>query len=80
LTGTVNRLLVPAAALSPRPGLATGLYKNTRRVGGIVFGPIIALGALTVLGEGRISVACAALTLLARLVLGAAARSTPVLA
>lgn len=61
--------------LIPRPGLATGLYMNTRRVGAIVSGPIIALGALTVLGERGIFVACAALTLLALLVVGAAARS-----
>lgn len=61
--------------LIPRPGLATGLYMNTRRVGAIVSGPIIAFGALTVLGERGIFVACAALTLLALLVVGAAARS-----
>jgi len=61
--------------LIPRPGLATGLYMNTRRVGAIVSGPIIAIGALTVLGERGIFVACAALTLLALVVVGAAARS-----
>ena len=37
--------------LIPRPGLATGLYMNTRRVSAIVSGPIIAFGGLTVLGE-----------------------------
>ena len=61
--------------LIPRPGLATGLYMNTRRVGAIVSGPIIAIGALTVLGERGIFVACAALTLVALGVVGAAARS-----
>jgi len=61
--------------LIPRPGLATGLYMNTRRVGAIVSGPIIAIGALTVLGERGIFVACAALTIVALGVVGAAARS-----
>jgi len=53
---------------------------NTRRVGAIVSGPIIAVGALTVLGERGIFVACAALILLALLVVGAAARSKRVTA
>ena len=66
--------------LIPRPGLATGLYMNTRRVGAIVSGPIVAVGALTVLGERGIFVACAALILLALLVVGAAARSKRVTA
>jgi MFS transporter, SET family, sugar efflux transporter len=35
----------------PRPGLSTGLYMNTRRVGAIVSGPIIALGSTTALGN-----------------------------
>jgi hypothetical protein len=48
---------------------------NTRRVGAIVSGPIIAVGALTVLGERGIFVSGAALTLLALLVVGATARS-----
>ena len=39
---------VPAA--HPAPGLATGLYMNTRRLGAVVSGPIIAFGALTALG------------------------------
>ncbi len=46
----------------PRPGLATGLYMNTRRIGAIVSGPVIALGSLTVLGQRGIFVAAAALT------------------
>jgi len=35
----------------PRPGLSTGLYMNTRRLGAIVSGPIIAIGSLTVSGS-----------------------------
>jgi SET family sugar efflux transporter-like MFS transporter len=31
----------------PGPGLSTGLYTNTRRIGAIVSGPIIALGSKT---------------------------------
>ena len=42
----------------PRPGLSTGLYMNTRRVGAIVSGPIIAFGSTTALGNRGISLAC----------------------
>jgi MFS family permease len=35
----------------PRLGLSTSLYMNTRRIGSIVSGPIIAIGSLTVLGQ-----------------------------
>ena len=51
----------------PRPGLASGLYTNTRRIGAIVSGPLIALGSLAV-GYRAVFVACAALTGLALLV------------
>jgi SET family sugar efflux transporter-like MFS transporter len=47
-----------------RPGLATGLYMNTRRIGAIVSGPVIALGSLTVLGQRGIFLAAAALTVI----------------
>lgn len=47
----------------PRPGLSTGLYMNTRRLGAIVSGPIIAIGSMTILGQRGIFFACAALTL-----------------
>jgi SET family sugar efflux transporter-like MFS transporter len=49
--------------LIPGAGLSTGLYMNTRRVGSILSGPIIALGALPPLGQRGIFVACAVLTL-----------------
>jgi SET family sugar efflux transporter-like MFS transporter len=61
--------------LIPRPGLATGLYMNTRRLGAIVSGPIIAIGALSVLGDRGIFLACAGLTVLALLVVGVVART-----
>lgn len=48
----------------PRPGLSTGLYMNTRRIGAMVSGPIIAAGSLTALGQRGIFLASAALTLL----------------
>ncbi|MBP1136553.1 SET family sugar efflux transporter-like MFS transporter [Arthrobacter sp. PvP023] len=48
----------------PRPGLSTGLYMNTRRIGAIVSGPIIAAGSLTALGQRGIFLTSAALTLL----------------
>ena len=42
-------------AMIARPGLASGLYTNTRRVGAIVSGPIIGLGSLPALGYGGAS-------------------------
>ncbi|WP_436532699.1 MFS transporter [Actinoplanes sp. HUAS TT8] len=59
----------------PRPGLASGLYVNTRRVGAIVSGPIIAVGSATRLGYGAVFLVCAAVTLLALLMLGMASRT-----
>ena len=58
----------------PRPGLASGLYTNTRRVGAIVSGPIIALGSLPALGYGGVFAACAALTALALAAIGVVSR------
>jgi SET family sugar efflux transporter-like MFS transporter len=58
----------------PRPGLSTGLYMNTRRVGAIVSGPIIALGSTTALGNRGIFLACGILIILALVVIAAAAR------
>lgn len=49
----------------PRPGLASGLYMNTRRVGAIVSGPIIAFGSMTALGYQGVFAACAALAVVA---------------
>ena len=60
----------------PRPGLATGLYLNTRRLGAIVSGPIIAVGSLTVLGQRGIFVTCAAVTLVGLVVIAIASRTT----
>ena len=60
----------------PRPGLATGLYLNTRRLGAIVSGPIIAVGSLTVLGQRGIFVTCAVVTLVGLVVIVIAARTT----
>ncbi|MCI0143905.1 MFS transporter [Arthrobacter bambusae] len=48
----------------PRPGLSTGLYMNTRRIGAIVSGPIIAAGSLTTIGQRGIFLTSATLTLL----------------
>ena len=58
--------------LIPRPGLSTGLYMNTRRLGAIVSGPIIAVGAMTALGQRGIFVASAAVTVLGLLIIAAA--------
>jgi len=47
----------------PRPGLASGLFMNTQRLGAVVAGPVIALGALPGLGYGWVYAACAPLVL-----------------
>lgn len=60
-----------------RPGLATGLYANTRRIGAIISGPLIALGSLTVLGNRGTFLACAVVTAVALLVIAVAARRPP---
>jgi MFS transporter, SET family, sugar efflux transporter len=60
----------------PRPGLASGLFVNTRRLGAIVSGAIIGIASMTPLGYGGIFAACAGLTALALLAIGVAARIT----
>jgi MFS transporter, SET family, sugar efflux transporter len=62
----------------PRPGLASGLFVNTRRLGAIVSGAVIGLGSLTPLGYGGVFAVCAALTVLALVSIGVAARITKV--
>lgn len=63
--------------LIPRPGLSTGLYMNTRRVGAIVSGPIIAIGSLTTLGQRGIFITSAAITLLGLIPIAIAGRKRP---
>jgi MFS transporter, SET family, sugar efflux transporter len=62
----------------PRPGLAAGLYTNTRRLGAIVSGAIISLGSQTVLGYGGIFAVCAALTVVALIAVAVVARMSTV--
>ena len=59
----------------PRPGLASGLYVNTRRLGAIVSGPVIAFGSMTSLGYGGIFAVCAVLTGLSLVVVRVARRT-----
>jgi SET family sugar efflux transporter-like MFS transporter len=59
----------------PRPGLSTGLYMNTRRIGAIVSGPLIAIGSLTVLGQRGIFLASAAVTLIGLVIIGIVSRT-----
>ena len=62
----------------PRPGLASGLYTNTRRLGAIVSGPVIGFGSTTSLGYSGIFPICAGLTLAALIavqLVGRAART-----
>jgi SET family sugar efflux transporter-like MFS transporter len=58
----------------PRPGLASGLFVNTRGLGAIVSGAVIGLGSLSPLGYGGVFAVCAALTVLALVAIGVAAR------
>lgn len=58
----------------PRPGLASGLYTNTRRIGAIVSGPIIAFGSATAFGYQGIFAVCAALTVVALVIAEVARR------
>jgi len=60
-----------------RPGLSTGLYMNTRRIGAILSGPLIALGGVTVLGLRATFWACAVLTLIGMLIILVVARRSP---
>lgn len=48
--------------LIPGAGMSTGLFMNARRVGAILSGPIIAAGALPLLGQRGIFAICAVLT------------------
>lgn len=63
--------------LIPGAGASTGLYMNTRRIGAVVSGPIIALGALPLLGQRGIFLACALLTLAGLGLVHAAHRASP---
>jgi MFS transporter, SET family, sugar efflux transporter len=60
----------------PRPGLASGLFVNTRRLRAIVSGAVISFGSLTPLGYGGIFAVCAGLTVLALVAIAVAARIT----
>ncbi|HET9874063.1 MAG TPA: MFS transporter [Propionibacteriaceae bacterium] len=60
----------------PRPGLSTGLYMNTRRLGAIASGPIIAIGSLTAYGQRGIFLTNAVLTLTGLAIVGVANRTT----
>ena len=60
----------------PRPGLASGLYTNTRRLGAIVSGAIISFGSVTALGYSGVFAASAALTVVALVAVTVAARIT----
>ncbi|HET9649124.1 MAG TPA: MFS transporter [Microlunatus sp.] len=61
----------------PRPGLSTGLFMNTRRIGAIVSGPIIAIGSVTVFGQRGIFLISAALTLVSLAIIIVAGRTAP---
>ncbi len=58
----------------PRPGLASGMFMNTQRLGAVLSGPVIALGALPGLGYGWVFAACGPLVLLGLALLALARR------
>ncbi|MCX8454298.1 MFS transporter [Paenarthrobacter ureafaciens] len=60
----------------PRPGLAAGLFTNTRRIGAIASGPIIAFGSMTALGYQGVFGICAVLTLAAMVVIELTSRGS----
>lgn len=47
----------------PRPGLASGMYANTRRIGQFISGPVIALAGIASVGYGGMFLACAVICL-----------------
>jgi len=49
---------------------------NTRRIGNIVAGPIIAVGSLTALGQRGIFLACAVVTVIGVGIIGIASRTS----
>lgn len=59
-----------------RPGLATGLFMNTRRIGAIVSGPIIALASIKQLGYPGLFALCAVFTVVALIVIEATRRAS----
>jgi SET family sugar efflux transporter-like MFS transporter len=58
----------------PRPGLASGLFTNTRRLGAIASGPIIAVGSMTALGYQGVFAVCAILTAAALIIIELSSR------
>jgi SET family sugar efflux transporter-like MFS transporter len=59
----------------PRPGLASGLFTNTRRLGAIASGPIIAIGSMTAFGYQGVFAACAILTAVALVIIELTAKT-----
>ncbi|WP_285723940.1 hypothetical protein [Psychromicrobium xiongbiense] len=61
----------------PRPGLASGLFTNTRRLGAIISGPVIGLGSASAAGyQGIFPFCCAGLAVLALLTIELARRAS----
>lgn len=59
----------------PRPGLASGLFTNTRRLGATASGPIIAVGSMTAFGYQAVFAACAVLTAVALVIIELTAKT-----
>ena len=65
-----------SSTIIPRPGLASGLFVNTRSLSAIVSGAVISFGSLTPLGYGGVFAVCAGFTALALVAISVAARIT----
>ncbi|WP_413602766.1 hypothetical protein [Curtobacterium sp. Curtsp57] len=50
--------------LIPRPGLASGMFTNIRKVGAIISGGVIAIAGIPGLGYGTVFAACGVIALL----------------
>lgn len=65
-------------AMIPRPGLATGLFMNTRRIGAIISGAIIAVAGIPSFGYLGMFALCAIVAALATAILAAIRMPAPV--
>jgi MFS transporter, SET family, sugar efflux transporter len=60
----------------PRPGLSSGLWSNTARLGAVVSGAVISIGTTTALGYHGVFACAAGLVVLAMILLGLTGRAT----
>lgn len=59
----------------PGPGLTSGLFTNTRRLGTIASGPLIAIGSMSAYGYQGVFAACTVLTAVALVIIELTAKT-----